>query len=275
MHLSSRLRSAMNDIPTDVPLSSEYEMSLLGSGAEDVSGADEKSIPKLINNIIDNVLIYSSSNKDLSGFDPHFLLENAHIITSGRIYESTMNDRMEAAREGSGEALTQLEKVDALLQGFVTAERKQRARLKVTYVLAGAESGRLNEGIALLSERYPHRAHCLPVILSVLFSDYYALFITVCSGEIDDDLMKYLDRVIKKELLKAMGPGATLSEDSSSDADSSITDREEESLEAGVKATLSVLRMVQKLLQAELKTQKRREVRLLSALLEEKDPEVQ
>ncbi len=109
------------------------------------------------------------------------------------------------------------------------------------------------------------------------FADWhYNVLLTICSGEIDDDLMKYLDRVIKKELLKAMGPGATLNEDRTSDSttSSSITDTEEDSLEAGVKATLSVLRMVQKLLQAELKTEKRTEVRLLSALLEEKDPQV-
>lgn len=93
------------------------------------------------------------------------------------------------------------------------------------------------------------------------------------SGEIDDDLMKYLDRIIKKEFLKAMGPGATLNEDGDS-IDPNRAETEEESLDAGVKATLSVLRMVQKLLQAELKTEKRAEVRLLSALLEEKDPEV-
>jgi len=167
---SPRVKLATGDTPTAVPISREYEMSLVRR--EEVAGAEEKSIPKLIDNIIDKVLIYCSTNKDLSGFDPNFLLENAHIITTGRTYESTMNDRMEAAREGSGEDMSQLEKVDALLQGFVTAERKQRARLKVTYVLAGAESGRLNEGIALLSERY--RASLTP---SVFFS--VALLITL------------------------------------------------------------------------------------------------
>lgn len=142
----------------DVHLTSEYEKSVMRidghTCASANANAEEKPIPKLITGIIDNVLTYSTNNKDLSGFDPNVLLESAHIITTGRIYESLMNDRMEAAREGSGENLAQLEKVDALLQGFVTAERKQRARLKVTYVLAGAESGRLNEGITLLSERY-------------------------------------------------------------------------------------------------------------------------
>ena len=49
------------------------------------------------------------------------------------------------------EALTKMKKVDSFLRGFIQSERIKRSRMKVNYILAGAESGRLEDAIGLLS----------------------------------------------------------------------------------------------------------------------------
>lgn len=83
--------------------------------------------------------------------------------------------------------------------------------------------------------------------------------------------MKYLERMIRQEQLKANPPSQPF------DAAQARNPEDEERVNLygdGIRATLSVLRMVHKLLKAEVKVQNKEEVRLLSTLLNEKDPEV-
>ena len=62
----------------------------------------------------------------------------------------------------------QVEAIDAFLGGFVASERKQRARLKLNYVIAGASTNRLDQSIRLLAD----------------------------SDEIDDSLLAFIDRCV-------------------------------------------------------------------------------
>lgn len=117
----------------------------------DENEKDYNSFEEEIEDVVDQVLTYGQEHKDLGGFDPNILLKHAHILTHGRLYENVMNDRIHGAK--SLPERQALEKVDALMRGFITAERKQRARLKVVYVLAGAQSGDIDECIKLLSDR--------------------------------------------------------------------------------------------------------------------------
>lgn len=78
----------------------------------------------------------------------------------------------------------------------------------------------------------------------------------------------YIDALIKKELLKSAGPSLLLEE-----KESNIVDAEKK-LTGAPKETLRVLRMVQKLLHAELRTENSAQVRLLARLIGESSPEV-
>jgi len=226
-----------------------------------------------IHDVIDQVLSSGQRHKDLGGFDPNILLDHAHIITHGRLYEDAMNDRMQGTKD-IAERLA-LEKADALMRGFVTAERKQRARLKVVYVLAGAQSGDIDECVKRLSDWYGYVSPdtywqaAIVLKLTVLLLSIGASISH--SEQIDEDLMKYLDGIIRQEQLKANAPSQPF------DAAQARNPEDEERVNLygdGIKATLSVLRMVRKLLKAEMETQNKEEVRLLSTLLNEKDPEV-
>ena len=106
------------------------------------------------------------------------------------------------------------------------------------------------------------------------------------SQEIDEDLLSCLAGLIKTEQLKAAGPASRLKEEfiggdgdgangsRNGNDDGSEEMEEEKYISKAAKATLKVLRMVQRLLKAEMKTEKKTEVRLLTALLNEANPEV-
>ena len=83
--------------------------------------------------------------------DPKMLIENAHVLSKGHMYEEVIKSKLEKAQ--NADDTLALKRVDALLKGFLSSERKQRSRLKINYILAGANTHRLDEAIQLLSER--------------------------------------------------------------------------------------------------------------------------
>lgn len=87
----------------------------------------------------------------------------------------------------------------------------------------------------------------------------------MCSDEIDDDLINYVDTLIRKEQLTVDGgtPGTTTGGTSSG---VSAGDARQQAVQ--------VLRMVRQRLEAEKRTDIKPEARLLALLLGERDPEV-
>ncbi|RYG94327.1 hypothetical protein EON65_57665 [archaeon] len=73
------------------------------------------------------------SKQGLTNHASPLLLENTHVLCKGREYENVMSRLI---RESSSfERSEQLERVHALVSGFVQAERKNRARQKVTLIV--------------------------------------------------------------------------------------------------------------------------------------------
>jgi hypothetical protein len=123
--------------------------------------------------------MFVTAEGGISSVSPVILMENAHILTKGRLYEYVMEKTIEEC--DNKKDISKIEAVDSFMKGFIVSERKQRSRLKMNYMMAGASSNRLDDAIALLSE----------------------------SDEIDDSLVNYVDSLIKKEMLRAAGPAAT------------------------------------------------------------------
>jgi len=121
-----------------------------------------------------------------------------------------------------------LERVDKFLNGYIKTERKSRCRLKVNYILAGASSNRFEESILLLSE----------------------------CDEIDDDLIDYIDGLIKKSIVNNNGPLGMI-------------DYEDNDIEDNNNVTIDVLRMIQRRLLAEKQTKGDVNLKLLAQLLNE------
>lgn len=86
-----------------------------------------------------------------SAASPARLLDNAHLLSRGRLYELGVQELLNGC--ASVRETKALERVDAAMRGFVLSERKARSRLKLNYVMAGAASGRVDAAIELLAER--------------------------------------------------------------------------------------------------------------------------
>ena len=141
---------------------------------------DVTSIEDEIRRVIE---VFKSAEGSLVKVDPAILTENAHLLAKGKYYEMVMEDYLRSCVTSN--EISKLEAIDAFIGGFVQAERKQRSRLKLNYIIAGATSNRLEESIQLLAE----------------------------SDEIDECLLSFIDSLIKKEILRSAGPIAAMDDD--------------------------------------------------------------
>ena len=125
--------------------------------------------------------IESESDRDSSGetrLDTKILLDNAHILVQSNIYEQAMEELLNSC--DSEEAVNTLERIDGFVGSFIQNERKSRCRLKLTYLINGATSNRLEEAISKLSN----------------------------ADEIDENLLRFVDSLIQKRIFMVGGPTA-------------------------------------------------------------------
>jgi hypothetical protein len=109
----------------------------------------EKSIQDEIREIVQ---MFVQADGGISSISPAVLIENAHILTKGKLYEYVIEKTIEEC--DNVREIAKIEAVDAFMKGFIVSERKQRSRLKMNYMMSGASSNRLEEAISLLSERF-------------------------------------------------------------------------------------------------------------------------
>ncbi len=118
---------------------------------ESVSKVQEmtKSVTLQIETIVDSLLEgVKADTSFITTLHPQVIVDNAHVLAKGRLYESVI-----AKKLNGNSTVTHVDQVDSLLRGFVTSERKRRSRLKVDYLLAGAASQRLEDGVKMLVDR--------------------------------------------------------------------------------------------------------------------------
>lgn len=192
-----------------------------------------------------------AKKNQIKGINPSILSEYAHLLAKGRLFERVIEEKIASC--SNLDEVRIIEEVSDTLQGFISAERKSRSRLKISYILAGAFSDRLEDAVSVLSERYVRDEGFIK------FNSYLFSF----SDEIDVNLMNYLDSLIQREVMRVNGPLATIDDD-----DFKLD------IEDGNKITLTTLKMIKRRLQAEIKTKDNKELRLLARLLHEKDLEV-
>ena len=112
--------------------------------------------------ILSCVVIDPGTSKPDVKIEPNILIESSHILAKNNYYEDVMNYLMnfrdksietEDGNDSYGLDLNVLEKLDKAFRGFIAAERKSRARLKLNYLLAGASSNKLDYSIDMLRDR--------------------------------------------------------------------------------------------------------------------------
>jgi hypothetical protein len=193
--------------------------------------SNDRTIAEEISDIIDVYLI-QARNKPLNMISPSIISENSHILAKENYFEAVIQEKLSAEHLNSRDTAL-LEQINSFLSGIIKSERRNRARLKINYILAAIRTEMLEESIDLLSE----------------------------TDEIDMYLLNYIDTLIEKEMKRSKGP--TVSEDDSDD-----------SFEGVGQVTLTMLRAVRKRLQVELEMKDRKDLKLLSKLLNINDPDV-
>lgn len=183
--------------------------------------------------------------KDPTAIDPLLLTENDHILSKSLVYEEAIAELLNSCESPS--SVAQLEAIDSVIRSFVISTRKARSKLKVTYLLAGASSSRLEEAVELLSS----------------------------ADEIDDHLLAYLDSLVQRRLGRS---AKQEDEDSLPEAGSYVFFVSEfsptYSLTHVGKVAVGVLQMIKRRLDAEMSLRSNDNLRLLAHLTAEPDSEV-
>jgi hypothetical protein len=150
----------------------KYAINRLAS--ENYANDNEIEVQTIRDDIKDIIKMFVTAAGGISSVSPAILMENAHILTKGRLYEYVMEKTIEEC--DNKKDISKIEAVDAFMKGFIVSERKQRSRLKMNYMMAGASSNRLDDAIALLSERlvcnYIHKYRICVCIYTCMYCMY-------------------------------------------------------------------------------------------------------
>lgn len=82
-----------------------------------------------------NILMAIDEMGELEHLKPSFLTERSHLLCNGNKYREVYESRMKD-ESLTPESLARLERVNAVLSGFIQSEKKSRSRLKLNYILA-------------------------------------------------------------------------------------------------------------------------------------------
>ncbi len=136
-----------------------------------------------------NKLLNLDINKIIS---PNILFENSHFLTKSELLDEVFNEKIMILNNKLSEELVKdderqmeqmnikiLEELHIWTKPIISNEKKQRAKLKISYLLAGATTNRLEEAINMLSD----------------------------ADELDENLLIFIESLIKKEMIKS-GPNS-------------------------------------------------------------------
>lgn len=153
--LDSSSRAAPLDLANQGSGSSDHKISdsaqLEDSTTIDDGTMSSTSDRTLILSIITRIAESYLQNNSFDDIDPTIFTENAHILCRGRLYEDVISNLIASAK--SEQASQHLQRIDALIRGFLSSERKSRSRLKVNYLLAAASEELFDDAMEALSAR--------------------------------------------------------------------------------------------------------------------------
>jgi len=80
--------------------------------------------------------------------------ENAYVLAKNTLYEDVMEGLLlNVVDTKQAEAI---QRIDAILKGFIQTERKTRSRLKLNYILAGTKGASMYLFTYLLTHSFAH-----------------------------------------------------------------------------------------------------------------------
>jgi hypothetical protein len=85
--------------------------------------------------------------KGLETVDPQVLTNYSPVLCKEGFFEAVMKNLTRDIGNHNQTLVNSVKRVDSFLSGYIFSERKGRARLKINYLLAGAETGLLDEAV--------------------------------------------------------------------------------------------------------------------------------
>ena len=106
-----------------------------GSSREDMNSILKTEIKEIVTSFLAQII---EKNADImSVVNPLTLGDNAYVLAKNTLYEDVMEELLlNVVDTKQAEAI---QRIDAILKGFIQTERKTRSRLKLNYILAGTK----------------------------------------------------------------------------------------------------------------------------------------
>lgn len=109
------------------------------------------SIRDKIELVVDKLIALDKPQLTLDDIDPTLLHDNAHFLAKPGLFEEIMKERALAPMEHKER--NKLEAIQDVLTNYISIERKNRAKLKLKYLLDCLIADKLEYGIDMLVER--------------------------------------------------------------------------------------------------------------------------
>jgi flagellin-specific chaperone FliS len=104
-----------------IPISYHRKFSISRLASENYDNDNEIEIQTIREDIKDIIKMFVNAEGGISSVSPTVLMENAHILTKGRLYEYVMEKTIEEC--DNKKDISKIEAIDAFMKGFIVSER--------------------------------------------------------------------------------------------------------------------------------------------------------
>lgn len=167
---SSWVRDAIREIHTIIEYLLEVDRKYQHS-LEEIKKSSSLSSPSIPSSKRSSQSVASTRPGGLQSINPQILLDKSEYLCKEGVYDAIMsyrfsecqkqipaddvsagnNNETSTIRTIARQELLSLKRVNSFLQGFIFSEKKSRARLKINYLLAGAEIGQVDTAVNRLA----------------------------------------------------------------------------------------------------------------------------
>lgn len=104
-----------------------------------------------LDTLIDQLVEYDVAGNLQSGLDDNILTDHSDLLCKENVYDTVIMKKFESVQ--NDKTLESLRKIDSLLRGFISSETSVRSRLKVSYLVAGTCSNKLEYCVKMLLDK--------------------------------------------------------------------------------------------------------------------------
>lgn len=123
----------------------------LSASRSRLSSVHQPLIRNKIEFLVNRLLQYDTPRLSLSDIDPQLLQDNSQYLTKHGVFESVINTRIKDCNDNN--EITKLLNLRSIMGGYLSVERKKKAREKLNYLMHAAIMEKLEEAVTKMIER--------------------------------------------------------------------------------------------------------------------------